>query len=157
MTVKTNLWRKPTLKTEKHKKLMFKIQIEVKGKIHCIFICARMKYCKYIQFWKIRWIMSNTLLDFSSWIMKGLVYNSHRLELHGRELNLHLGNGLCLSYQSSYSSQIWGLCHGLDSYGNKISLTGLTFIGRTVQHLYQRMYFSLAERYNVCTAASYLC
>jgi hypothetical protein len=33
----------------------------------------------------------------------------------------------------------------------------LTFIGRTVQRLYQRMYFSLAERYNVCTAASYLC
>jgi hypothetical protein len=34
----------------------------------------------------------------------------------------------------------------------------LTFIGLTVQHLYQRRYFSLAERlYNVCTAASYLC
>jgi hypothetical protein len=33
----------------------------------------------------------------------------------------------------------------------------LTFIGRTVQRVYQRMYFSLAERYNVCTAASYLC
>jgi hypothetical protein len=36
-------------------------------------------------------------------------------------------------------------------------LSPLTFIGRTVQRLYQRMYFSLAERYNVCTAASYHC
>jgi hypothetical protein len=40
---------------------------------------------------------------------------------------------------------------------NKDKFFTLTFIGRAVQRLYQRMYFSLAERYNVCTAASYLC
>jgi hypothetical protein len=32
-----------------------------------------------------------------------------------------------------------------------------SFIGLMVQRLYQQMYFSMAERYSVCTAASYLC
>jgi hypothetical protein len=49
--------------------------------------------------------------------------------------------------------KIMAIC-GKEPVPSKICLT---FIGRAVQRLYQRMYFSLAERYNVCTAAAYLC